>query len=76
MKLKQVLINKFENKISKLVDKDPRKPIYRSVIDNITNENEDELCEYFVITTVQEAKEFVKNVAISWWNRNLIKTRQ
>ena len=75
MELKQVLINEFENKIAEL-DDDRRKPIYQSVIDNITNENEDELCEYFVITTVQEAKEFVKNVAISWWNRNLIKTRQ
>ena len=66
MSLKQVLIKKFENKIAKLDNNDGRKPIYQSVIDNIKKENASELCEYFGIITVQEAKYFVANVKISW----------
>ena len=34
------------------------------------------MCKYFGVTTVKEAKEFIENAKISWWNRNIIKTRQ
>ena len=62
MSLKEVLIKKFENKTAKLYNDDRRKPVYQSVIDSITKENASELCKYFGVTTVQEAKKFVENV--------------
>ena len=34
------------------------------------------MCKYFGVTTVQEAKEFVDNVKIIWWNGDLITTKQ
>ena len=73
-KIKNALITMFQQKIKKA--KDRVKPIYQSIIDNITNENEDDLCKYFGVTNVKEAKQFVKNVKINWWNRDLIKTKQ
>ena len=68
------MIKAFQDKITTVSDK--FKPIYQSIVDNITKENADELCKYFCIASVQEVKDFVDNVMIDWLERTIVKTRQ
>ena len=56
--------------------KDNLKHIYKSIVDNITKENADELCMYLCIENVREVKDFIDNVKINWNEGTIVTTRQ
>ena len=69
--MKQALLNLVKEKTTTVDDR--IKPVYQSVVDNMSKEDAAELCNHCGIKTVQEAQHFAKNVKIAWcYGDNLI----
>ena len=72
--VKRALIEKFNSKIR--YTSDELKPIYQSIVDNISKESDSKLSQHFGITTAQEVDDFIENVSMHWRSGEVIKSRQ
>ena len=71
--VKRALIEKFNSKIR--YTSDELKPIYQSIVDNISKESDSKLSQHFGITTAQEVDDFIENVSMHWRSGEVIKSR-